>query len=87
MTVVVKNGGGTDAGAFGVRLRVDDDDAFDATVDALKAGQEREVKFENVQLKKGQHTFKAVADPDHAVSESKDNNNELRIGARCTDAP
>jgi hypothetical protein len=85
VTVVVKNGGQGDASSFDVRLKVDGDD-YDATVDSLGAGQEREVAFANVQLKKGQHTLKAVADPDHAVTERKDDNNGLKVNARCTEA-
>jgi len=29
---------------------------------------------------------RAVADPEHALAEGKDNNNELKVSARCTDA-
>ena len=54
------------------------------TADGLKAGLEREVPFKDVSLKKGEHLLKAIADPDHAVSESKDDNNELKVDARCT---
>jgi subtilase family serine protease len=86
VTVVVKNGGKGDAGSFNVRLTVDDDDDYDATVDSLDAGQERDVSVSNVQMKKGQHKLKAVADPDHAVTEGKDDNNGLKVTARCTEA-
>jgi hypothetical protein len=82
VTVVVKNAGKGDADGFTVRLSVDGDDR-DATVDGLNAGQEREVRFDDVQLKKGEHTLKAVADPDHAIDEAKDDNNELKATARC----
>ena len=85
LTVVVKNGGKGDAGSFAVRLTVDGDD-LDATVESVRAGEEREVAFDKVQLKKGEHSLKAVADPDHALAESKDNNNELKVSARCSDA-
>jgi hypothetical protein len=85
VTVVVKYGGTGDAGSFGVRLAVDGDDR-DATVDGLDAGQEREVRFDDVRLKKGEHTLEAVADPRRAVDESNEDNNELKVTARCTDA-
>jgi subtilase family serine protease len=82
MTMVVKNNGKGDAASFAVRLTVDGND-LDATVDNLDAGQEREVGFEDVQLKSGEHTLKAVADAEHAIGESKEENNELKVTARC----
>jgi hypothetical protein len=82
VTVVVRNAGKGDAAGFSVRLGVDGNDR-DTTVDGLGAGQEREVRFDGVQLKAGQHALTAVADPDHAVGESKDGNNELKATARC----
>jgi hypothetical protein len=85
VTVVVKNVGKGDAEQFVVRLAVDGT-TLDQHVDAVRAGEEREVAFVNVSLKKGEHTLKAIADPDHAVSETNDRNNELKVSVRCTDA-
>lgn len=85
VSVVVKNVGTGDAGSFAVRLAVDGDDV-DAAVDGLDAGQEREVRFDDVQLKKGERTLSAVADAEHAIAESKEDNNELKVTARCKDA-
>jgi hypothetical protein len=51
LTVIVKNGGKGDAASFAVRLSVGDDDLAQ-TVESLRGGAEREVSFENVQLKK-----------------------------------
>ena len=88
VTVVVKNGWqGRRRRASTVRLTVDGDDDIDATVGERAAPvEEREVAFDNVQMKKGQHSLKAVADPDHALAEGKDSNNDLKVSGRCTDA-
>jgi hypothetical protein len=85
VVVRLKNNGKGDAGSFTVRLVVDGDDR-DTTVEGVPAGEEHEVAFDNVPLKKGEHTLKAIADPDHAVSEGKDDNNSLKVSARCTEA-
>jgi hypothetical protein len=82
VSVVVKNAGKGDAGTFTVRLAVDGNNV-DAAVDNLDAGQEREIRFDDVPLKAGGHTLRAVADPEHAISESKEENNELKATARC----
>jgi hypothetical protein len=85
LAVLVKNVGKGDADSFAVRLAVDGD-GNDATVESLRAGEEREVRFDDVQLKKGEHALKAVADAERAVAESKEDNNELKANARCTEA-
>ncbi|MFN8636477.1 MAG: CARDB domain-containing protein [Chloroflexota bacterium] len=82
VSVVVKNAGKGDAATFAVRLSVDGND-MTATVDGLDAGQEREVRFDNVPLKMGAHTLTATADPEHTIDESKEDNNELKDTARC----
>ena len=56
-------------------------------VNGLGAGKESEVLFKDILLKKGEHTLKAVVDPEHKIDESKDNNNDLKINVRCTTAP
>jgi subtilase family serine protease len=80
--VVVKCSGKGDASSFTVRLAVDGDN-HDSAVDGVAAGREREVRFDNVQLKKGDHALAAVADPEHAISETREENNELKASARC----
>src|SRR5205085_7076927 len=50
VTVVVKNAGKGDAASFAVRLSVDGND-LTASVDGLDAGQEREIRFDDVSLK------------------------------------
>jgi subtilase family serine protease len=85
LTVVIKNGGKGEAGRFAVRLGVDGDNR-EATVDRLDAGKEREVSFPNLPLTAGQHTLTAAVDPGQSVSESSDDNNDLRVTARCNGA-
>ena len=52
-------------------------------MDGLDAGQEREVRFDNIQLKAGAHTLTAAADTADAVAEFTEDNNELKVTARC----
>ena len=85
VAVVVKNAGAGDAGGFAVRLRVDGDQADEASVPGLEAGKEREVRFDDVRLKEGERTLTAIADAKHAVAESKEGNNELYVTAKCKD--
>jgi hypothetical protein len=84
VTVVVKNGGTGETGRFTTRLIVDREE-LDQTVESLRAGEEREVLFERILLKKGEHTFKAVADAEHAVDETREENNERKVSVRCSD--
>jgi hypothetical protein len=85
VAVVVKNGGKANAGPFAVRLDVDGDQADEALISALEAGQEQEVRFDDVRLKKGARTFVATLDPKNAVAESNEDNNELKVAATCKD--
>jgi hypothetical protein len=85
VAVVVKNAGAA-AGAFALRLVVDgDDEAKEKPVADLEGGQEREVRFDDVRLKQGERTLTAVADAKDALAESKEDNNELKVTARCKD--
>jgi subtilase family serine protease len=86
VTVVVKNAGTGDAARFTARFSVDGEDV-DKTVDRLDSGQERELRFDGVQMKKGKHTLKAVANAEHAIAESREDNNELKVTATCKDEP
>jgi hypothetical protein len=85
VAVVVKNAGTGKAEKVAVRLTADGGEAVEETVDGLEAGQEREVRFDDVRLKKGEHTLLAVADSTKAIAESKEDNNELKVTARCQD--
>ena len=51
-------------------------------MDGLDAGQEREVRFDNIQLKAGAHTLTAATDTEGAVAEFKEDNKELKVTAR-----
>jgi hypothetical protein len=86
VTVVVKNGGAEKAGAFAVRLEADGGDVGEQTVSGLEVGQEREVRFEDVRLKKGEHKLAATVDPKDADAESNGDDNELKVTAGCTAA-
>ena len=83
MTIVLKNAGSEDA----VRLIVDgaQGSAVEQSVKGLEAGQEREVRFDDARLKKGQHQLVARVDAGAKVTESKEDNNELRETATCKD--
>ncbi|HZO32586.1 MAG TPA: CARDB domain-containing protein [Chloroflexota bacterium] len=87
VSVVVKNSGSEKAGGFTVRLTVDgaQGDGSEQTVNGLEAGNEREVTFENVKLKKGEHSLKALADAKGAVTETNEENNDREVTARCKD--
>jgi hypothetical protein len=87
VAVVVKNGGAADAGDFAVQLVVDGDSgaAKEEPVADLATGQEREVRFDDIRLKKGEHTLTALADGKGAVAESKEDNNEKKVTANCKD--
>jgi hypothetical protein len=87
ITVVVKNDGAGSEAAFVVRLLVDDDDddASLRTVPSLDAGKEASVEFGGVQLKKGERKLTATVDPQKVMNESKEDNNEIKISARCRD--
>jgi hypothetical protein len=82
VTVMVKNAGQDDVGTFRVRLRIDGT-ARDATANDLAAGQEREVRFANVELAPGGHTLTAAAGPVRAVSEYAARDDGLTVTARC----
>lgn len=87
VAVVVRNTGKADAGAVVVRLVVDKDDdrAANRTVNGLKADEEREVRFDDVRLKKGEHELEAIADAKEEVAESDEGNNARTVTAACKD--
>jgi hypothetical protein len=85
VTVVVKNEGTANAGSFAVRLTADGGEALEQSVSGLEAGQEREVRFDDVRLKKGERQLRAIADARDSVGESNEGNNQLKATARCID--
>jgi hypothetical protein len=87
VAVVVKNAGTADAEKLTVRLVVDDaqGDALERSLRGLEAGQEQEIRFEDVRLKEGEHALVATVAGKGKVGDSKEND-ELKVNARCTDA-
>jgi len=85
VVVVVKNLGAAGAEGFAVRLLVDDGDPVEKSIGSLDTGQEREVRFGDVRLKKGEHKLTATVDPKNTVAESNADNNDLRVTAACKD--
>jgi hypothetical protein len=85
VTVMVKNGGKDTAGLFTTRLSVDGVDVAEQSAVDLPAGQEQEVHFVGVQLKKGDHKLTALADVNRQVFETNEDNNALTVTARCGD--
>lgn len=87
VTVVVKNTGAAGAAKSTVRLVVDDDQdaALEQTAAEVEAGKEREVRFDDVRLKKGQHKLTAIVDAKGGVEDSNDDNNSRSVTASCRD--
>jgi hypothetical protein len=85
VTIVIKNGGAGESGSFAVRFGVDGNE-LDETVENVRAGEEREIVFENLQWKKGEHTLRVTVDAERAVDESREDNNDRKVTARCSDA-
>jgi len=83
MAVVVKNAGAEKAGAFAVRLAVDGEAVAERPVSGLEAGQEREVRVEDVRLKKGERKVAAIVDPMNPLADSTPDNNELKVTLQC----
>jgi hypothetical protein len=86
LAVVVKNAGTSKAGSFVVRLTIDGENPVEQTVNGLDAGKEREVRFEDVRLKKGEHKLAATVDPKGSIAESDEQNNDRTVTATCRDA-
>jgi hypothetical protein len=84
VSVLVKNQGKAKADGFTVRLAVDGaKDGSEQSIKGLDAGQEREVKFGDVKLKKGQHTLVATVDPDKDDGEADGSNNSITVKVTC----
>jgi hypothetical protein len=82
VTIVVKNAGTANAESVVVRLVVGGDQVGDETI-GLEAGQEREVRFDDVRLRKGEQKLAVTVDPKGAVAESDEANNERQVTVRC----
>lgn len=85
--MVVKNSGPSKAGSFVVRLEAGEaaSDADDQSVNGLDPGKEREIRFEDVRLKKGDRQITATVDAKGSVAESNESNNQQTVSARCSD--
>jgi hypothetical protein len=85
VTLIIKNQGSAMAAGSVARLTVgnDDDDAEERTVESLNPGADKDVRFDDVRLKKGDQTLTAIADARKAVAESKEDNNELKATVKC----
>jgi subtilase family serine protease len=85
IAVVVKNSGTAKVDDFVLRLAVDDDNgqAREQQVSALEADQEREVRFDDVRLKKGERHLTAITDAEQSVDEAQENNNDFLVSVRC----
>jgi hypothetical protein len=88
VAVVVKNAGTADARDVSVRLVVDDAQgaALEQSVKGLGAGQERQVRFEDVRLKKGEHQITASVAGKDTSGDARVDKNQLRVTVRCQDA-
>jgi hypothetical protein len=88
VTVVVKNEGAADAEKLTVRLVVDgvEDPALEKSANGIKAGQEQEVRFEDVRLRKGERKLTASVDARGAVSESNETHKGRTVTADCQGA-
>jgi len=83
VSLVVKNGGKAGAEGFVVRLAVDGNQAGEASVEAIEAGKEREVRFGDVKLKTGEHQLSATVDAKGEVAEANEENNVVTVTVRC----
>jgi hypothetical protein len=88
VTVAFKNTSSARADGTVVRLRVDDStaDVLEQSVPGLEIGQEREVRFGDVRLKKGEHQLVATVAGKGTADASNADNDALKVTARCVDA-
>ena len=85
VSIVVKNAGAAKSGPFAVGLTVDGGEAIEESVDGLEAGKEREIRFDEVRLKKGERKLVVTVDQQNTVAESNDENNGRTVTATCRD--
>jgi hypothetical protein len=81
----VKNQGPVAAAAFPVQLVVDEetDEVHERSVSALDAGKQQDVSFDDIPLKKGEHRITVTVNANKALTETNEDNNELKITVRC----
>lgn len=79
-----KNAGTAEADDVAVRLAADGAEAGTQAVKGLEAGKEREVRFEGVRLKKGEHTLTATLKATGAKADA--DQGELKVTVHCKDA-
>jgi hypothetical protein len=87
ITATVKNVGTIAAPAFSVWVVVDEqsDEAQEHSISTLDAGKQQEVTFEDVPFKKGQHRITVTADAKKAITETSEDNNEMKVTLNCRD--
>ena len=85
VTAVVKNDGAANAQGFAVRLTVDGVQVGVKSVAQLDAGDEHEVRFEDVRLKKGEHKLAATTDLKGSGADSKPESDWVKVTVRCQD--
>ena len=85
VAVVVKNESAAKADTVTVRLAVDGVEVGAQSLTSLEPGKEREVRFADVSLKKGEHKLAAAADLKDPVADTRQGDHELKIVARCQD--
>jgi hypothetical protein len=85
VVVTVTNQGTGTSAAFAVRLLVDDESvsAMEQSVPTLAAGASADIRFNDLQLKKGEHLLEASADDRNAVAESQEDNNRSTVAVQC----
>lgn len=83
--VTIKNQATAATGEFTVRMIVDghDSDAVDQSVPSLAGGASTEIRFENLKLKKGEHTVGVTADAKNGITETLENNNTSSATVQC----
>lgn len=84
VTIRVRNDGPRAAASHVVRLEVGDDET-EKTLAALDGGKELDVRFDDVQFKKGQNRVTVMVDAKKTVAESDENNNERKLTVNCRD--
>lgn len=85
----IKNAGNGASGGFAVRLSVGGDDLPGGMQDVatIPAGGFRFVAFNGLALPQGQHSLKAIADPNQETADNKRDNNDKSAGFNCQSVP
>jgi subtilase family serine protease len=85
VTLTIKNQGSADIPGFTTRLAIDseNDAAIDQSISGVAAGSSADLKFENVKMKKGEHSLSATADVRNVIAETREDNNTLAATVKC----